>query len=83
MSSERRALEAELAHLENKIVALGLWDIHKFFDSIDLPALLCEALAVAFPQSELGYSLVVHAAPRVLRHGKAHGDIIPRVGRSI
>ena len=72
-AAEDRALEAELANFEGQQTITLLWDIKKFFDSIDISKLIEEAEATGFPLRQLALSLAVHLAPRRLMLGSAVG----------
>ena len=60
-----------------------LWDIQKFFDSIDIEVLFEEAEQIGFPVRQLTCSMIVHHAPRLLRLGSSIGQVIAGMGRSI
>ena len=80
-AAEERALAAELAQLEGLFSFMILWDMKKFFDSIDIATLIGEAARVGFPKLQLILSLVVHHAPRRLKMGTAIGKPILQLGR--
>lgn len=82
-SAEDRASMAELAHLSGMRTYTLLWDISKFFDSIQLPSLIAEAKATHFPVHQLALSLTVHSAPRRLRFRKGLGPAMLGFGTSI
>ena len=60
-----------------------LWDLKKFFDSINIPKLVEEADETGFPIRQLALSLAVHLAPNRLQLGKAIGMPILEIGQSI
>ena len=82
-AAEDRAVEAELARLSGLVTISTLWDLRKFFDSIDIEVLIQLARDLGFPLKQLAVSLIVHQAPRRLKLGKALGDCISNLGRSI
>ena len=82
-AAEDRALEAEVARLEEKHTLTLLWDLKKFFDSISVKKLFAEAYRLGFPIKQLALSMAVHHAPRRLKLGAAIGQPILRLGRSI
>ena len=82
-AAEQRALEAELARNEGKQVMMVLWDLKKFFDSINIEVLFKEAVALNFPFKQLILSMLVHQAPRMLKLGSAVGEPITNMGRSM
>ena len=55
----------------------------KVFDSIDIEVLIQLARECGFPMKQLAVSLIVHQAPRRLKLGKALGECINNLGRSI
>ena len=83
LAVEERSLEAELAQLHGNSSFMILWDLKKFFDSIDVKTLFAEAARVGFPLLQLTLSMVVHHAPRRLKMGTAIGEPILRLVRSI
>ena len=82
-AAEDRALEAELAQIQNKKTIFIRWDIAKFCDSIDIQILISLALECGFPKQQLALSLVIYHAPRRLELGTAIGDTFFGFGRSI
>jgi hypothetical protein len=82
-AAEDRALEAEIAAASGKQTIVLLWDIKKFFDSIDIPILFEKARQMGFPLRQLLLSVIVHQSPRRLKLGKAIGEAIMHFGRSI
>ena len=78
-----RALEAETLAIMGRPICSILWDFKIFFDFIDIEILIQEAAATNFPMEELALSLTVHQAPRKLKIGRAMGDTIFGLGRSI
>jgi hypothetical protein len=78
-----RALLAELEASEGRQTVTILWDLKKFFDSINIQILVDEAEKTGFPLKQLALSLAVHLAPRRLRLGRAVGMPILEIGCSI
>ena len=62
-AAEDRALLAELEAREGQQTVTLLWDLKKFFDSINIPKLVEEAEETGFPIKQLALSLAVHLAP--------------------
>ena len=56
-AAEDRAMAAELETAEGKKIITMLWDIKKFFDSINISVLIEEAKATGFPLRQLALSL--------------------------
>ena len=79
-AAENRALEAEIAQAEGKFTMVLLWDIKKFFDSIDIPILFQKAGELGFPLKQLVMSMIVHQAPRRPKFGKTIGEAIANLG---
>ena len=65
-AAARRRLLVEAHALVGDAVALVLWDIRKFFDSLDVEVLICRAEAAGFPLDQLVLGLQVHRAPSYL-----------------
>ena len=82
-AAEDRAMLTELAKVENKSSAVLLWDMQKFFDSLDVAVLFEAATELNFPLKQLILSMVVHHAPRRLKMGGVIGQAIVKLGRSI
>ena len=66
-AAEDRALETELATMEGKHIMVVLWDLMKFFDTINVEILFQEVAKVGFPLRQLLLSTVVHHSPRRLK----------------
>lgn len=60
-----------------------LWDFKNFFDSIHIPTLITAAEETGFPLMDLYLTLAAHLAPRRLRMGKAVGETVADLGRSM
>ena len=80
-AAEDRALEAEVARFMGMTTMTTLWDLKKFFDSINIRVLVELAMELGFPVKQLAFSLVVHQAPRRLKLGTAVGEVIQELGR--
>ncbi len=78
-----RHLCMEQAVLRGKFVAQMLWDMAKFFDSLDIPELLARCEELDFPTDQLVLAMQVHRAPRALRAAGSYGDPIEETGASI
>ena len=57
----------ELAHLSGNSAAALLWDLDKFFDTIDLKDVRRNAVERDYPRRELCLAIAMHRAPRVLQ----------------
>jgi hypothetical protein len=62
-----RNVKAEVAVKLGKCAASVFIDYEKFFDSIDIPTLLVEAIKVGFPAGKMSFLLQQHLAPRVIQ----------------
>ena len=82
IATEDRALEAEMAHDAGCHTLTMLYDMKKFFDSINISKLFELAAACLFPL-KLVLSMVVHHAPRRLKLSTALSEPITALGRSI
>ena len=78
-----RHLWMEQATLRGKYVVQLLWDVAKFFDSVDIPALIRRAEHLDFPIDGLVLAMQMHRAPRVLRINGCYAEAIQATGRSI
>ena len=76
-AASRRLLEAELAKCSGQEVGMNLWDVEKFFDSVDFSLLVARALRWGYPASELAVACQVHLAPRALQVMGAVGLWMP------
>ena len=83
IAAEDRALEAELARADQQDTLTMLYDMKKFFDSLNVAKLFELANDCPFPSKQLVLSMIVHHAPRRLKLGKALSEPIVRMGRSI
>ena len=78
-----RQLLMELACLQGKSVGQMLWDVAKFFDSLDVPILIERAEGLGFPLDQLTLAMQMHRAPRALRAAGTYGPVIEATGVSI
>ena len=67
MSAANRQWCNELAILSNNSCASNLWDMDKFFDTINLEDVRHAANKHNYPSKPLKLALAVHSAPRMLR----------------
>ena len=78
-----RSLILEDAARRSLTSILVLWDVSKFFDSMDFPQLIPTALSLGFPGRILAMGALAHRAPRVLKLLGTHTSCITDMGRSI
>ncbi len=79
----RRVLRTEVAGLTGKHVIMLLWDMAKFYDTLD-PSVLAElAMTAGFPLDQLALGLSLHRAPRLLRIDGCDGEVVSSSGRSV
>ena len=62
-----RNLTAEVAMWLGKFSAGVFNDYHKFFDTIDIPTLVSQAVQTGFPARQLALALQQHTAPRIIQ----------------
>jgi len=67
LAALKRNLRAELACWLGEIALAVFNDFEKFFDSLDIPKLLEQAVLTSFPPSILSFLLQQHLAPRVIQ----------------
>ncbi len=70
----KRNVWAEVAHLLGEFSASVFNDFEKFFDTLDIPILLAEAIAVSFPIRKLAFLIQQHIAPRLIQAGGFSDD---------
>ena len=72
-----RLIRSECAHLLKESFGLILWDLTKFYDSIDWSALISNALSLGFSPRVLVISAIAHLSPRFLEAEQAwsEGDV--------
>ena len=73
----------EQAVLRGKVVVQILWDVAKYFDSINVPLLMPRCEAISFPIDQLTFAMQYHRAPRVLQTVGCCADPIEATGVSI
>ena len=78
-----RHLHMEQAVLRGKVVVQILWDVAKYFDSINIPVLIQRCEEIGFPFDQLALAMQNHRAPRVLQSGGCCADPIVATGVSI
>ena len=77
-SAAVRSLTNELGLITDRQVATILWDLDKFFDSIDPALVLREGLKLQYPPLDLVLALSMHCAPRILvLQGTVSACILP------
>ena len=62
-----RNLSSEIAMWLGKPSAAVFNDYHKFFDTIDIPTLVSQAIHTQSPMRELAFAIQQHLAPRVIQ----------------
>jgi hypothetical protein len=82
-AAEERLVEQEVLFLSGVHIVMVLWDVAKFYDSLQYDDLAqsCEEQEYGYKRSALTF--VVHASPRVLKIKQALGRMLSSVGRSI
>ena len=78
-----RALKIENATAAGMHVGHLLWDMEKFYDSVDLLILAGDLIKRKYPSELLVLGILAHAAPRVLKVGLCLSEVITRMGRSM
>ena len=78
-----RALEMEQRSLRGEVVIQMLWDVEKYFDSIDIEVLVERAVRHGFPKEILIMGLQIHRAPRLIKVAGTYADVIVEMGRSM
>ena len=71
-----RALQSENGEARGDHVAHQLWDMQKFYDSVDFTLLIDELLRRGFPSHLMVLGFLAHCAPRILRVGKSFGPTV-------
>ena len=77
-----RNLRAEIAHWLDRHSAAVFNDFQNFFDTLDIPVLIKNALEVGFPPVKLAYILQQHLAPRAIQASSFTAQPVP-ICRSI
>ena len=62
-----RHLKVEAYNELNYSIAIVLWDVRKYFDSLDVPTLIDRATKADFPREQLVLVMIIHRACRVIR----------------
>ena len=78
-----RALEMEQKTIRGEYVIQIMWDVAKYFDSLDIKTLIERAVRYEFPLEPLVMGLQVHRAPRVLKVGNTYAEVLPAIGKGI
>ncbi len=78
-----RHLRLELASLQGRHAITLLWDMEKFFDSLDARILVNSVVDADFSADQHAMWLMMHRAPRVLRVQGCHAEPVERTGRSV
>ena len=87
-SSSLRAAVMRAVKIENAVAMdmhAGhlLWDMEKFYDSVDLIILAQELMNRSYPRELLILGILAHAAPRILKVGECFSERISRTGCSM
>ncbi len=83
VQSMLRQLLTETAVAMGKEVAVTLWDVEKFFDTIDPDRVIESAEHLNFPHVVLGLAMVMHRAPRIVLCEGCAAEPIGATARSI
>ena len=78
-----RQLKVEMYTTLGYHVAVILWDIRKYFDSLDVPTLVNRAQDAKFPMEQLVLSMQAHRACRIIRMEGNYSDTLPPPGKGI
>ena len=73
----------EQRSLRGEVVVQILWDVEKYFDSLDVGTLIERAQHHAFPKEILELGLQAQRAPRIITVAQTYADALPRSGKSI
>ena len=76
-AAERRLIKMEVMHMNGFSILVILWDFVKFFDRIRFDKLKIESDALGYDRRKMANAMMVHAAPKVLKMGKACGKMLP------
>jgi len=82
-AAEERLIEQETLHLNGYDTLVVLWDFAKFYDTIRYDVLRRECERNKYGKRKTARSMLVHAAPRKLKMGKAVSRNTKSVGRGI
>ena len=72
----------EVATYSGEQVARMLWDLDKFYDSINISLLIDRAVEMGYPMVALALGIQMHMAPRVFR-GHQHYQLAPMPSNAI
>ena len=65
----------EMAHYTGQEVAKILWDMEKFYDSLDICKLIDRANYLGYPSKLIAMGMIMHMAPRVIRAYEHHMEV--------
>ena len=82
-AAEERLIEQEILVNTDYQTLVILWDFVKFYDTIQYDVLANECKFNNYGRKKTAMSMMVHAAPRMLKMGKAVGKPIQSMGRGI
>lgn len=82
-AAEERLIEQEILHLNGYDTLVVLWGFVKFYDTIRYDVLRRECERNKYGKRKTARSMLVHAAPRKLKMGKAVSRNTNSVGRGI
>ena len=83
LETGKRAMILERASILGKTTVLVLWDVEKFFDSLQLDRTIQAAIDLDFPSEILVLGLQVHKAPRLIKACGTLASMIQTTDRSI
>ena len=78
-----RHLMLETGHALGRTNVMILWDVEKFFDSLDIDILIQECTEQEFPPVQLALGIQAHMADRILKAQGTLSEKLDRFGRSI
>ena len=64
-----------MAHYTGQEVAKILWDMEKFYDSLDICKLIDRANYLGYPSKLIAMGMIMHMAPRVIRAYEHHMEV--------
>ena len=74
LAAADRGLTFEISKAIGQQAAVMLWDVHKYFDSVQVPELLQRAERTGYPALDLSLGLAMHTAPRLLQNQQNLSD---------
>ena len=83
IETAKRSLFMEVKTRNGETVIAIMWDVKKYFDSIQIPELIVRARELDFPEVALTLGLQMHRAPRIIKGLSTMAMPIERSGRSI